>query len=235
LIEKALKPLLRLIFTAIVLGIGLNLYSVIWAWVLAIVISFFLSVHLLQKRFKNIPKYPAKISKKEIFTYSLPLWFSISINKKQSKNWHRVNRRFFNFWAGRNIWYRFSYDAILAPMISALFKKNEIDNLEKIHKSGSRWVITSTLPAFALMVVFSKQICSIFGSEFYASAEVMVILYTAQMINISTGSSHNVLTMTGKSVYVLVNSIFYFLSNIVLTVVLLKQFGLVGAAFGFGI
>jgi len=246
LIEKVLRPLLRFMFTAIALGIGLNLYGVLWAWIMAIVIIFLFAVCLLRNKFMNINKYPAKIPKKEIFTYSLPLWFSIIINKNNRNigivliGAYLTSEQVGIYGIGfRMMPYLlmpfFAYNAILAPMISALFTRNEIGNLEKIYKTGSRWVITLTLPVFVLMVIFSKQICSIFGSDFSASAGVMVILLTAQMVNISTGSSHHVLTMTGKSSYALMNSIFYFLSNIVLTIVMLKLFGLIGAAFGFGI
>lgn len=246
LIERFLRPVIRLIFTVIVLGLGFKLLGVLWAWICAIVISLLFTVFLVQKKMKHFFINSDQIDKKEILSYSVPLWGSNLIMQNNRNigviliGAYLTSEQVGIYGVGfRMIPYLlipfFAYNAILSPMIASLFTRGDLSNFEKLYKTGSRWIITFTLPLFVLMVFYSKDICRIFGSDFSDSARIMVILLTAQMINICTGSSHYILTMTGKSNYALLNSIFYFVSTFILTISMIKIYGTMGAAFGFGI
>ena len=108
-----------------------------------------------------------------------------------------------------------------------------MEELESIFKTGCKWVVSATLPMFALMILFSKELLSIFGSGYADSAEVMRILLIGQMVNVGTGSTGFILSMTGKSLFNLVNSGMLCFLNIGLTAVLVVRYGVLGAAWAY--
>ena len=246
LIGNFIRPTVRFALTAVVLGVGFKLFGVLFAWISAIVISLIATLYIFQKNFGHIREKHVDVDKKEVLSYAVPLWFSNIFNQNKKNicivligayltaeqvGIYGIGFRMMPFLLMPFI----AYNTILAPIISSLYTRGEIENLEKLCKTGSRLIMTLSLPLFFLMVLFSQEICLIFGSDFTDSAKIVVVLLTAQMINISSGSSYYILAMTGKSNYMLINSIFSFFAVIILTIGGLKLYGIIGAAYGFGI
>lgn len=246
LIEQVLRPSIRFLLVAVAFAIGLQLMGVVWAWVIASFIAFLLSGYFLIRETKKFKKKRVKVKIKTVLAFSLPLWMSNIISKYNREigllligvfltadqaGIFSVAMRMMPF-----ILIPFmAYNAIFSPIISSLYTNNKLNELETIYKIGSRWVISLTLPIFVLMVFFSKEIISIFGRGFSASQEVLIVLLIAQMVNVITGSAMHVLTMTGKPIYNLINSIIIFLLNIILCTVMINKFGAIGAAYALGI
>ena len=61
----------------------------------------------------------------------------------------------------------------------------------------------------------------------------MVVLLIGQVVNTATGASGIMLSMTGRSLYVLFNTGGVFLFNIALTLILVNRFGVIGAAYAY--
>jgi len=108
-----------------------------------------------------------------------------------------------------------------------------MEDLENLYKTGTRWVLSLALPVFVLICFFSKEIAYVFGKGFAESSNLMIILLIGPLVSAATGSSSLFLTMTGKQFYNLLNSIILFLLNTILMIIMIKQFGIIGAAYAF--
>ena len=244
-LEQALRPTARLALIVLFFACGLGVLGVVWAWIIASILCFWFSAYFLYKHMKVNRQKAATVSVKDIFTFSLPLWLSNIIRKNnvdigillvgafltsEQAGIYSVGLRMMPFLLVPMM----AFSAIFSPIASGLFAKDSMNELGKLYKTGSRWVVTLTLPTFVLMVYFSKEIVSIFGQGFSGSREIMIILLVAQMINTATGSTADVLSMTGKTIYNLMNSIITFILNIGLTILFIEKFGPIGAAYALG-
>ncbi|RLC26141.1 MAG: hypothetical protein DRH21_02920, partial [Deltaproteobacteria bacterium] len=184
--------------------------------------------------------------KKKIFSFSLPLLFSqlfyqniniigiiiIGIFLPASKTGiYTVAMRVIPFILIPLV----AYNAIFSPIISDFFTKHKMEELKNIYKTGSRWVITITLPIFVLVIFFSKEIVTVFGPGFAESAQIVTLVLIAQMFNVSSGSTGIILSMTGKTLYNLFNTGILCVLNIVLTLFLISRFGVIGVAYAYTI
>lgn len=246
LIDEVLRPTIRFIVIAAAFAIGLRLIGVVWAWVIAALILFLLSGYFLKQETSKLKQKKVKVKIKTVFEFSLPLWMSRIITKNNrhigllligiflaadQAGIYSVGMRMTPF-----ILIPFmAYNAIFSPIISSLYANQKFNELESIYKIGTRWVISLTLPIFVLMILFSSEIVLIFGRGFSDSYRVLIILLIAEMINVSTGSTSYVLSMTGKPLYNLMNSMIVLTLNIFLSVIMIKKFGTVGAAYALGI
>jgi len=108
-----------------------------------------------------------------------------------------------------------AFNDIMKPVFSGLFAQKKMEEMESIFKVGCRWIILTTLPIFLLMLLFADDIVQIYGSGFSESAQVMVILLVGHFVNVASGSTGFVLSMTGRSLFVMWNSACLFVVNIV--------------------
>jgi len=129
-----------------------------------------------------------------------------------------------------------SVNAVFSPIISDLYNKNKLKELENLFKISTRWVFTLTLPVTLIMMIFSKEILgSLFGESFVEGWIILVIFSISRLITTSTGSVGFILQMTGKQDVELVNTIVTVIINIGLNIWLIQAYGILGAALGTGI
>ncbi len=87
---------------------------------------------------------------------------------------------------------------IAAPMISELHAGNRHDDLQRTTYLAS-WVSTSVcLTIGTVLIVTRTYALSLFGPEFVAGANVLLILAVGQFVNACTGPVGNLLNMTGQ-------------------------------------
>lgn len=245
-VQQVLMPTFRFVVVCVLLWLGYRITGVVWSWVLTSIFGFIWASIFLAKRIGSLFHEYAIPEKKKIFSFSLPLFFSqllyqninivgiiiIGIFLPASKTGiYTVAMR-----AIPLILIPFvSYNAIFSSIISDLFTKHNMEELKNIYKTGSRWVITITLPVFVLIIYFSKEIVSVFGPGFAESAQIMTLVLIAQMFNVSSGSTGIILSMTGKTLYNLFNTGILCVLNIVLTLLLISRFGTIGVAYSYSI
>ena len=64
-------------------------------------------------------------------------------------------------------------------MISQFFKEQNIEKMSKIYKMVTRWLILSSLPIAIIFLMFSENLMALFGSQYVASSNILVILTIA--------------------------------------------------------
>ena len=246
LIQQVLMPIFRFVVVGTAFWLGYRLIGVAWAWVLTAIFGFIWAGIFLTKRIGCLSRTYKAPAKKKIFSFSLPLLFS----QLFYQNINIVGILIIGVFlpateAGiYSVAMRviplvliplFAYNTIFSPIISDLFTKHKMAELKDIYKTGSRWVMTLTLPVFVLIVFFSKEIVMVFGPGFAESAQIMILVLVSQMFTVSSGSTGIMLSMTGKTFYNLFNTAILCVLNIVLTLFLISRFGTIGVACAYAI
>jgi O-antigen/teichoic acid export membrane protein len=131
----------------------------------------------------------------------------------------------------------YSFGYIFCPIISDLYHRREFGDLQRLYKTVTRWIVSVNVVLLVLLILFSRQIMAIFGSEFTAGGLVLVVLAAAHLIGYVSGGAlvGYVLRMSGKQDIELMNAIVLLVLNIVLNLWLIPLYGILGAAVATGI
>ena len=97
---------------------------------------------------------------------------------------------------------------IWAPMVSDLHSRGEIERLERLYQTITRWVVTFSFPVWAALVLEPDLFVRLFAGDNGAGAEdIVMILAMGNFFYTGTGPTGYVLSMTGRPGINLINSI----------------------------
>ncbi len=121
-------------------------------------------------------------------------------------------------------------NTIAAPKFAEFWGKKDMEGLGKIARQSTKLIFWMSFPILVIVIIFSKQILSIFGQEFKIGVIALVILTIGQFVNAFVGSVGNILQMTGYEGFhqkvVLIGTVL----NIILNYFLIPYYGINGAA-----
>lgn len=124
-----------------------------------------------------------------------------------------------------------AFNAISAPMFSALYARGDLESLQKLVHTSAKWTFFPAATIALLLIIFAEPTLGIFGSEFVVARWEMTLLITGQLVNVGAGSVGYLMQMTGHqwtSAYIFGCSA---LLNLVLNALLIPILGTLGAAF----
>lgn len=238
------EPLVRLLFLVPVLLISWKLLGVIGIFIISLAVGTGLSYFYLKKLFppfaqsQIIPVYETK----KLYGFSWPLllmgvlnlmimWINILMIGRFLTE-HKVG--IFSpahrtaFLAQTVL---ISFNSIFAPMISDLFNRQQLGKLENLHKIVAKWMFTINFPIILLMIIFSREILSLFGQDYTEGTVSLIILGLAYLTNSLIGSTEHIIMMTGKSQINFFNSLTLLSAIVVLNIILIPKYGIEGAAY----
>jgi O-antigen/teichoic acid export membrane protein len=121
--------------------------------------------------------------------------------------------------------------AIFAPVVVDLYERSEMQRMESIYQTINRWVATLSFPIFAVLIVtpvlFARLLA---GHEGVGAAGLIPILAVGNLFYVGTGPSGYMLSMTGRPVLNLANSIAGVVLYVALGVWAAANHGAVGVA-----
>tara|TARA_Y100000389_G_C17470052_1_gene529536 strand:+ start:8736 stop:10019 length:1284 start_codon:yes stop_codon:yes gene_type:complete len=123
-----------------------------------------------------------------------------------------------------------SINLIAAPRYSSYFHNNEILKMRSTFYLCSKIIITLSFPILVFIILFSDQIMSFFGNDYYQGARILKILIVGQFITALCGSVEEILNMTGHENDMRSIRIFSLLIAFLLGSVLISFYGALGAA-----
>tara|TARA_Y100000739_G_scaffold216092_1_gene211277 strand:+ start:1 stop:1371 length:1371 start_codon:yes stop_codon:yes gene_type:complete len=124
-----------------------------------------------------------------------------------------------------------SFISIYAPMISQFHSEKNLIKMNNTYKMVTRWLLLFSIPISIMFIVFPENILSLFGKEYIASADVLIILTIATLLQAISGAASPTLGMSGLTRVVLFNTIFAFTLNFALNYNLIPSYGTNGAAY----
>ena len=123
-----------------------------------------------------------------------------------------------------------SVNIVIAPKIASIYNDKNFSQLKLILKKATRINVVISLPIIILLLFFSEYVLSTFGSNYILAKNALWILLIAQFFNSITGPSALYLNMTGRQKKLNVILVISLLINVVLNIILVPNFGMLGAA-----
>ncbi|WP_122082589.1 lipid II flippase MurJ [Vibrio coralliirubri] len=121
---------------------------------------------------------------------------------------------------------------VVAPDFSRLYKERKIDELNNILRQSIRLMLVIALPMSLVITIFSKEILYMYGEDFTSAADCLVILALSQLVYVLAGNVNVLLQMTDNSNVVRDSAIISSAVSALLCILLIPDFGIVGASFG---
>lgn len=236
-------PLFSVFLLAIFLFFSRGKYMPFAAYAVSISIVFFLSVFLWLKKLNVTRVLPeAGMKYTTLFTISLPILISNSLC-------------LFMGWTDKillgafktesdvgiyNVAFRlsmlasiplFAFNSIAAPKFAQFYGNGDIASLAKLARQVTKLIFWVTTPILIMFFVFPSFFLKIFGEEFVAGKNALIMMTAGQVVNIMSGPVAYILNMTGKQK--IFRNIMFLVAivNITLNVWLIPKYGINGTAF----
>lgn len=241
-VENYLLPLSNLLMISIFYLLGYRLEGAISAFIASNVVSLTILIFLNRKRIKMTG--PAPFLKKkaalEFFKFSFPLTFvNIFAELKirldvlllgllstaSNTSIFFIALRLANLmtipWQASNM--------VFAPMVSGYYARGDIEKIEYNYKNITKMMFIVSMFFWGFLLVFSRELLSIFGTEFEQGSDVVVLVCMGQLVKTSVGNAGPMLAMIGKSSLILLIIIITLALLVVLNLLLIPRLGIVGA------
>ena len=184
----------------------------------------------------NNKKY-SKVEKKEILKLSNPLFFASAIS--YITNWSDTILLGILTATSDVCVYNIAFKiAMLAklPLLSinaiAAPKFAENSNLsknKKIVQDSSRIIFYMSLPILIVLILFNKEILSLFGNEFIQGSKLLILLCIGQLFASLSGSVGHYLQMTDGEKTYKKGVIISLIINLILNITFIPLYGIIGA------
>lgn len=121
-------------------------------------------------------------------------------------------------------------NGIIAPLIAELFSTNKLSELRRILRYSVTIISAISVIGVILMAALGDHFLGIFGQQYEAGYDVLLILLIGQTINALCGPTGFMMTMTGHQHQAMWIFAISTIMNILLNITLVPQFGLIGGA-----
>ena len=123
-----------------------------------------------------------------------------------------------------------SVNQIFSPTIADLHARGQRQLLGRMFQTLTKWILGFTVPLAAVMIVFARPLMQIFGTEFEVGWPILIIGTAGQLINCAVGSVGYLLLMSGKQRTLMKIQIVMAATTVLLNVLLIPRWGILGAA-----
>lgn len=128
-----------------------------------------------------------------------------------------------------------SVQQALAPHLSALFARDDVDGARSIFQAATVWSMLLAWPIYLVIAGFAPSLMTIFGSGYEDAYDVVVILSLTMLFATACGPVDSVLLMAGRSWLSLFNNVVALVVNLALNFLLIPAYGILGAAIAWAI
>ncbi|MGH9041072.1 MAG: polysaccharide biosynthesis C-terminal domain-containing protein [Acidimicrobiia bacterium] len=119
---------------------------------------------------------------------------------------------------------------VLQPKLAELLALGDNRRAKQVYQASTAWLVTAVWPLYLSFALFSPALLRVFGGEFAAGENVLVVLGLTMLVATGVGTVDVVLLMGGKSSWNLYNTIAGLTVQIVLNLLLIPPLGVTGAA-----
>jgi O-antigen/teichoic acid export membrane protein len=242
--QNGVQSVVRLVLMVLLAVTGtLSLYPASIAFGVADIAASLALIHFLNREFplRHVLRPGARRDLRAIFGFALPLWLS-GLMRQFRHNIQNVmlgvmatvsNVGIFAV-AGRiNTVSDVATNSVYVaarPAMAQLHDRKDRGPLQELYAATTRWTLTANIPFFLPMVLIPQSLLLIFGEQFTAGEEALVILACATMVNAATGTCQGMLDMTGHTGVKLVNTIVNTLLLVGVGIWAIPRWDVVGAA-----
>lgn len=240
------ENILKFIFTSLFFLLGWRLYGAVFANVVSFVLVTGVTYYFIKKVFSVYEENAArKCEFRKILGFSFPnmlseiivrliMWTDILMIGYflESKDVGIYSIVSGIVWLG--VVFVESFATIFNPIIADLYNRKEFSQLDSLFKTVNKWVFTTSLPFYLLVIFFARELLNIYGDGFVVGCSSLVVFGFAQIFVSAIALPGYVLIMSGRSWLNMTFNIVICCINIALNYILIPRYGIVGAAFATG-
>ncbi|MEV1288073.1 oligosaccharide flippase family protein [Micromonospora sp. NPDC049679] len=240
LIGQLYEPGCRLALTALALAGGAGVTGAYWALVVAAWSAGALALAALWRLLRRVAPATPVFRPRQLFTFSTVSWVSslsstgliwvdtllLGVYATDDIGVYNVATRLVTV----AIFVLAPINAAFGPYLASLHHQGRMDDVRRIYRAATGWVVRLSLPAFVVLLVFPEHLLRLFGGGFAAGAAVTVILAVGQLVNAATGPCGTLLNMSGRVVVNMADNLAALVLNVLLNLWLIPAYGIVGAA-----
>lgn len=239
-INNIMQPAVRLLFVAVALGFASSQMSAFVGLFLSEIILSVAAAIALNRRLPVLGP-TEHIQQKELIKFALPAWGSRLVETARGELFPIIVGSLAGlsvtgvFVAARRVTKAPTsinrvMNQVYIPMASDLYLQGRRQELATLTKGIGKWVFTFGFPLFLLMVLFPKEILSLFGGSFADAAPVLVLLAIGTLFLIGTGPVTTTLLLSGRSKLALFDYLLVIGTEVGLAFWLIPSWGAIGAA-----
>lgn len=125
---------------------------------------------------------------------------------------------------------KLAFSAPFNPHVVKFHRDNDIEGLSNAYSLTSNWIASITIPVLLILIIFNNELLNLISSEPVENSLFMLFLLPVPYFYSSFSLAGNIVVMTGHSSYVLMNSILIAALNTLFNILLIPEYGIVGAA-----
>ncbi len=239
IVHDFLDPALRIGLIALLLLAGFGIAAAGIAYLLAAVVTFVVA-HLFLRRLMPLTG-SFQTHTRELLRFSAPLVVSTVVSVMLSQT-DTLMLGYFRSSAEVGL-----YDAaypiaggltvilsafgfLYLPIASRLESDDELDAVDDIYATTTKWVYVVTFPAFLLLVAFPEDVITVFfGPSFSDAATVLPILAVGFFLSAAAGRDRETLSAIGATTWIAIGNVVGLTLNIIVNILLIPQYGFLGA------
>lgn len=243
-----LTGFINLIVTIIILSSGYGLVEILWLQLFNVTLTNIITIwyvrktlpdlkvgyrHLEKEPVKEMVKFGAQMQISKLASFAsekydefLLAYFSVLNNVTYFNIANKISR------TGRLI--PFQLIPQIAPVASELNANKQPEKLKELFSDITKYLILLSFPVFTFIFVFAELIITTWvGPGFTVSSDILRILAIGNLVNlIFSAPGNTILPNIGVPRYQMREGIIYLGINIIMSYLLIKYYGIFGAAFG---
>lgn len=119
---------------------------------------------------------------------------------------------------------------VVAPRFSALLAQRRNDEVQRLYTVTAGWILLLGSPVYVVLGFFGPTVLGLLGPDFAEGAVPLAILCGGALLLLAGGNIQSLLLMSGRSGWGAFNKATVFGVNVVGNVLLVPDYGIVGAA-----
>jgi O-antigen/teichoic acid export membrane protein len=123
-----------------------------------------------------------------------------------------------------------SVNQIFSATIADLHARGEVELLNRLFQTLTKWIVGLTLPLAAVVILFARALMRIFGHDFEAGWIILVIGTVGQLVNCAVGSVGFLLLMSGNEKRLVRIQLVVGVITVPCCLLLVPRWGVTGAA-----
>jgi O-antigen/teichoic acid export membrane protein len=241
LIGRIFDPVLRLGLTAVALWAGYGYLGAMWALAVASWVTALFALGALWSRMRHVPPAGAAYRIGPIMSFSMISWASAlaatgliwadtlilgAMTDEGQVGVYNVATRLVTL----AVFVLPPITATFGPHMAHLHHSQDFGGAARAYGSATRWALLLSMPAFVVLIVFPRELLTLFGRGFTEGATVTIILACGQLVGAAAGPCGVVLNMSGRVGLSLLDNALILVANVGLNLLLIPRWGIVGAA-----
>ena len=251
-LANILPEFLNVVFILLLLFIGLGIPSIPLSNLFGALIVFLLTLFILKIKVHSLfakkepintqEKTESKIFK-ELFSYSWPLLFAgimwkifhwtdslligYFLNAKEVGIYNAAVPISFLLFMSAQLFMHLFF-----PLVNKRYSTGDKETVNQLSKQVGKWIFAIDVPLLVLLIFFPDIFIKIlFGLEYIRAANSLRLLSIGMLFMSVFEVSNKLIAMVGKSKVILFNLIIVCLINFILDILLIRHYGIDGAAF----